>query len=139
MVVGDAEGLARTERVIDHFTDLLREGHTFSREDVRRASELVSDDVQIDLREVFVRTPVQVSSQRHVKPRNLGQRRYLDAIERHDLVFGIGPAGTGKTYLAMAQAVAYLVAKRVSRIVLARRRSKRGRSWGFCRATCRRR
>ena len=131
LVTGDAQGLARTERVIDHFTGLLREGHTFSRDDVRRASELVSDDVQIDLRDVFIRTPVQVSSRRHVQPRNLGQRRYLDAIERHDLVFGIGPAGTGKTYLAMAQAVAYLVAKRVSRIILARPAVEAGEKLGF--------
>ena len=131
LVIGDAEGLARTERVIDHFTGLLREGHTFSRDDVRRASELVSDDVQIDLRDVFIRTPVQVSSQRHIKPRNLGQRRYLDAIGHYDLVFGIGPAGTGKTYLAMAQAVAYLVAKRVSRIILARPAVEAGEKLGF--------
>ncbi len=131
LVIGDAEGLARTERVLDHFTGLLREGHIFSRDDVRRASELVSDDVQIDLRDVFIRTPVQVSSQRHIKPRNLGQRRYLDAIEHHDLVFGIGPAGTGKTYLAMAQAVAYLVAKRVSRIILARPAVEAGEKLGF--------
>ncbi len=131
VVSGDAEGLARTERVIDHFTGMLRDGHTFSREDVRRATELVSDDVQIDLHDVFLRTPVQVSSRRHVKPRNLGQRQYLDAIERHDLVFGIGPAGTGKTYLAMAQAVAFLVAKRVSRIVLARPAVEAGEKLGF--------
>ena len=131
LVTGDAQGLARTERVIDHFSGLLREGHTFSRDDVRRASELVSDDVQIDLRDVFIRTPVQVSSGRHVKPRTLEQRRYLDAIERHDLVFGIGPAGTGKTYLAMAQAVAYLVAKRVSRIILARPAVEAGEKLGF--------
>ena len=131
LVTGDAQGLVRTERVIDHFTGLLREGHTFSREDVRRASELVSDDVQIDLRDVFIRAPLQVSNRRHVKPRNLGQRRYLDAIEHNDLVLGIGPAGTGKTYLAMAQAVASLVAKRVSRIILARPAVEAGEKLGF--------
>ena len=63
--------------------------------------------------------------------RSLNQRRYLDAIERHDIVFGIGPAGTGKTYLAMAQAVSYLLAKRVTRIILARPAVEAGEKLGF--------
>ena len=64
-------------------------------------------------------------------PKSVNQRRYLDAIEQHDIVFGIGPAGTGKTYLAMAQAVAFLLAKRVSRIILARPAVEAGEKLGF--------
>ena len=64
-------------------------------------------------------------------PKSVNQRRYLDAIEQHDIVFGIGPAGTGKTYLAMAQAVAFLLAKKVSRIILARPAVEAGEKLGF--------
>ena len=64
-------------------------------------------------------------------PKSVNQRRYLDAIDQHDIVFGIGPAGTGKTYLAMAQAVSYLVAKKVSRIILARPAVEAGEKLGF--------
>ena len=64
-------------------------------------------------------------------PKSINQRRYLDAIEQYDIVFGIGPAGTGKTYLAMAQAVAFLLAKRVSRIILARPAVEAGEKLGF--------
>ena len=131
LVTGDAAGLAKTERVIDQLTGLLREGYRFSREDVRRASEMVSEDAQIDLRDFFLRAPLRASSTRQVVPKTLGQRRYLDSIERYDVVFGIGPAGTGKTYLAMAQAVAYLTSKRVSRIILARPAVEAGEKLGF--------
>jgi phosphate starvation-inducible PhoH-like protein len=70
-------------------------------------------------------------TRRRVKPKSQNQRRYLDAIERFDLVFGVGPAGTGKTYLAMAQAVSYLLAKKVTRIVLARPAVEAGEKLGF--------
>lgn len=131
LVTGDAAGLAKTERVIDQLTELARDGYRFSREDVRRASEMVSEDERIDLRDFFQRAPLRASGGRRVTPKTLGQRRYLDAIERHDVVFGIGPAGTGKTYLAMAQAVASLTAKRVGRIILARPAVEAGEKLGF--------
>jgi phosphate starvation-inducible PhoH-like protein len=66
-----------------------------------------------------------------VNPKSVNQRKYLDAIEQFDIVFGVGPAGTGKTYLAMAQAVSYLVAKKVSRIILARPAVEAGEKLGF--------
>jgi phosphate starvation-inducible PhoH-like protein len=71
------------------------------------------------------------AGKRRVAPKTVMQRKYLDAIEQHDIVFGIGPAGTGKTYLAMAQAVSFLVAKKVSRIVLARPAVEAGEKLGF--------
>ena len=131
LVTGDQANLARTERVIDQLTGLLREGYRFSRDDVRRASELMRHDAHVDLRDFFSKEPLRASSRRQVAPKTLGQRRYLDVIERYDVVFGIGPAGTGKTYLAMAQAVAYLVSKRVSRIILARPAVEAGEKLGF--------
>ena len=131
LVTGDATGLAKTERIIDQLTGLLREGYRFSREDVRRASEMVSEDAEVDLRDFFLRAPLRASGARQVVPKTIGQKSYLDAIERHDVVFGIGPAGTGKTWLAMAQAVAALTAKRVSRIILARPAVEAGEKLGF--------
>ena len=131
LVTGESENLAKTERIIGQLTGLLREGYQLSRDDVRRASELVSQDAQVDLQDFFTRGTLRASDKRHVKPKTVNQRRYLDAIDRHDIVFGIGPAGTGKTYLAMAQAVAYLTSKRVRRIILARPAVEAGEKLGF--------
>ena len=71
------------------------------------------------------------AGRRHIAPKCGNQRRYLDAIDQHDIVFGVGPAGTGKTYLAMAQAVSFLLAKKVSRIILARPAVEAGEKLGF--------
>ena len=131
LVTGEPGSVARTERVIDGLSGLLREGYHFSREDLTRVSQLVEDDAGVDLRDYFAREPVRASGKRQVTPKTLNQRRYRDAIERHDVVFGVGPAGTGKTYLAMAQAVAFLTAKRVSRIILARPAVEAGEKLGF--------
>ncbi len=131
LVSGDAPSVARTERVIDQLSGLLREGYHFSREDLQRVSQLVEDDAGVDLRDYFARGPVRASDKRHVTPKTVNQRRYRDAIEHYDVVFGVGPAGTGKTYLAMAQAVAFLTAKRVSRIILARPAVEAGEKLGF--------
>ena len=131
IVSGDAEGVSKTERIIEQLSVLLEEGYHFSSEDVRRASELVSEDGQVDLRDFFLRGPVETSNKRHVKPKTINQRLYLNAIERDDIVFGVGPAGTGKTYLAMAQAVAYLTSKQVRRVILARPAVEAGEKLGF--------
>ena len=131
LVSGDAASVARTERVIHQLSGLLREGYHFSRDDLRRASQLVEDDADVDLRDYFAQGPVRASGKRQVTPKTVNQRVYRDAIEEHDVVFGVGPAGTGKTYLAMAQAVAFLTAKRVSRIILARPAVEAGEKLGF--------
>ena len=90
-----------------------------------------STDPNIDLREYFLKSTQTQSGRRRVAPKTVNQRRYLDAIEQNDIVFGIGPAGTGKTYLAMAQAVSFLLAKRVNRIILARPAVEAGEKLGF--------
>ena len=85
----------------------------------------------VDLRDHFLKGSLTPAGKRRVAPKTVNQRRYLDAIEQHDIVFGIGPAGTGKTYLAMAQAVSFLLAKKVSRIILARPAVEAGEKLGF--------
>jgi phosphate starvation-inducible PhoH-like protein len=110
---------------------LLKEGYKLSNADVKTASDLVAQDQTVDLREHFLKGSLTPAGKRRVAPKTINQRRYLDAIEAHDIVFGIGPAGTGKTYLAMAQAVSFLVAKKVSRIILARPAVEAGEKLGF--------
>ena len=97
---------------------------------MRTAAQLVAQDDAVDLADYFLRS-TRTSGKRQVLPKSLMQRKYLDAIESFDIVFGIGPAGTGKTYLAMAQAVAFLLAKKVNRIILARPAVEAGEKLGF--------
>ena len=131
LVEGHSPDLERVDRVVGQLTSLLKDGYKLSNADVRTASDLVAQDDSIDLREHFLKGRLTAAGKRRVGPKTVNQRRYLDAIEQHDIVFGIGPAGTGKTYLAMAQAVAFLVAKKVTRIILARPAVEAGEKLGF--------
>jgi phosphate starvation-inducible protein PhoH and related proteins len=131
MVEGETADVARAERVLDQLTSLMEGGYKLGKGDVKTAAQLVSQDENVDLADFFLRGAARTSGKRQVLPKSVNQRKYLDAIERHDIVFGIGPAGTGKTYLAMAQAVAFLLAKKISRIILARPAVEAGEKLGF--------
>jgi phosphate starvation-inducible PhoH-like protein len=131
IVDGEPPGPENVDKVVTGLSSLMREGFKLSPADVRTASALVRQDETIDLREHFLKGSVIPGGRRRVGPKSVNQRRYLDAIESYDVVFGIGPAGTGKTYLAMAQAVAFLLAKKVSRIILARPAVEAGEKLGF--------
>ncbi len=131
IVDGEDPGPDRVDRVVGQLSSLMRDGYKLSNADVKTASEMVARDQEVDLRDHFLKGSLPAAGKRRVSPKSANQRRYLDEIERHDIVFGIGPAGTGKTYLAMAQAVAYLVAKKVNRIILARPAVEAGEKLGF--------
>ena len=131
LVEGDSANLDKVDRVVGQLSSLMRDGLKLSNADVKTASDLVAQDTLVDLRDHFLKGSLTAAGKRRVSPKTVNQRRYLDAIEQNDIVFGIGPAGTGKTYLAMAQAVAYLVAKKVSRIILARPAVEAGEKLGF--------
>jgi len=131
IVDGDDPGPDRVDRVVGQLAALVKDGYKLSNTDVKTASEMFARDEDVDLREHFLKGALTAAGKRRVAPKSVNQRRYLDAIEQHDIVFGIGPAGTGKTYLAMAQAVAFLVAKKVSRIILARPAVEAGEKLGF--------
>ena len=118
-----AEGLLR------EIYGLLEDGYPLYLEDVDQATKLAGQGVP--LREVFGDTVFVSSRHRVITPKGLAQKRYVQAIREHDIVFGIGPAGTGKTYLAMAMAVAFLVDRRVKRIVLTRPAVEAGERLGF--------
>jgi len=131
IVEGEPADVARAEKVLDQLATLIRGGYRLAKGDVKTAAQLVAQDDTVELAEYFLRSTTKTSGKRQVVPKSVTQKRYLDAIEQHDIVFGIGPAGTGKTYLAMAQAVAFLLAKRVSRIILARPAVEAGEKLGF--------
>ncbi len=129
VVVGSGAGRELAERVIRELYALVEGGYPLHLEDVDQAAKLVAQGESP--REVFADTIYVTSRHRIITPKNLGQRRYVQAIREHDIVFGIGPAGTGKTYLAMAMAVAHLVERRVKRIVLTRPAVEAGERLGF--------
>ena len=131
IVEGDAADALRAERVLDQLSNLMRGGYRLGKGDVKTAAQLVAQDENVELADYFLRGAPRTPGKRQVLPKSVNQRRYLDAIERNDVVFGIGPAGTGKTYLAMAQAVSWLLAKKVTRIILARPAVEAGEKLGF--------
>jgi phosphate starvation-inducible PhoH-like protein len=131
IVEGEPTEVARAEKVLDQLAGLIRGGYRLANGDVKTAAQLVSQDENVELSDYFLRSASKSAGKRQVVPKSVTQKRYLDAIEQHDIVFGIGPAGTGKTYLAMAQAVSFLLAKRVSRIILARPAVEAGEKLGF--------
>ena len=130
-VRGNPDGEQRAQRLFDQLGALLSEGYTLANGDVQTAARLVAGNSDLDLRDYFAKDGQRQGTRRRVNPKSVNQRAYLDAIEQFDIVFGVGPAGTGKTYLAMAQAVNYLVAKKVSRIILARPAVEAGEKLGF--------
>ncbi|HVC20798.1 MAG TPA: PhoH family protein [Vicinamibacterales bacterium] len=131
LVEGEPVNVGKVEWLIAELSALLREGYRISNAEVKTASQLVAQGEHVDLRDYFLKSSESPSGRRRVTPKSVNQRRYLDAIDRHDIVFGIGPAGTGKTYLAMAQAVSFLLAKKVTRIILARPAVEAGEKLGF--------
>ncbi|NOT46095.1 MAG: PhoH family protein [Acidobacteria bacterium] len=131
IVEGDAAAEGRAVLVLEQLATLIGEGYVLGQGDVRTASQLLTENADLDLRDYFGTPAQRQGTRRRVNPKSINQRAYLDAIEQHDIVFGVGPAGTGKTYLAMAQAVNYLVGKKVSRIVLARPAVEAGEKLGF--------
>ena len=131
-VEGAEAGVARVRRIFEDFELLRRQGVHPHNGELNGMLRLVVADPAASLRSVAEAGKQRsVGIKRAVQPRSLNQRRYLEAIEQNDMVFGVGPAGTGKTYLAVAMAVAAINAKRVSRIVLVRPAVEAGERLGF--------
>jgi phosphate starvation-inducible protein PhoH and related proteins len=131
IVDGAPDDTSRAQRVLAQLADMLREGHKITGADVKTAARLVAGDQTIAVKPYISKDAALQSGKKQIVAKSVNQKRYLDAIDQHDIVFGIGPAGTGKTYLAMAQAVVALLAKRVSRIILARPAVEAGEKLGF--------
>ncbi len=132
---GDAAEVALVQRLFDEMMLVLRTGAPMTEDAVERSIAMLRQDSGPDGLE---ETPAQVLTQnilssrgRTIRPKTLNQKRYVDAIDKHTIVFGIGPAGTGKTYLAMAKAVQALQSKQVNRIILTRPAVEAGERLGF--------
>src|SRR5450755_453867 len=130
-IEGEDADVARAAGILDDYVALLRDGHVFHNGDLNSFLRVVTADPDASLRRLVESGKQRSFGKKIITPKTMNQRRYFDAIEHHDLVFGIGPAGTGKTYLAVAMAVAALLSKRVSRIVLTRPAVEAGERLGF--------
>jgi len=119
------------EKVLVELYSLLESGYPIYPNDVDYAVRIVSNDSSANLKHIFLDTVYISSRKRPITPKSLCQKEYIDAIRNFDIVFGIGPAGTGKTYLAMALAISFLMKKEVDRIILARPAVEAGEKLGF--------
>jgi phosphate starvation-inducible PhoH-like protein len=130
-IEGEADNVSRVENILEDYNTLMREGHVFNNGDLNSYLRVVTLDRDVSLRALVHSGKQRNFGKKILAPKTVNQRRYLEAIERNDLVFGIGPAGTGKTYLAVAMAVSALINKQVSRIVLTRPAVEAGERLGF--------
>ncbi len=130
-IEGAARDVARAEQVFADYEHLVRSSFTFQNGDLGAMLRVLGADPTATLRSLAEAGKQRSFGKRMVQPKSINQRRYLEAIEKNDMVFGIGPAGTGKTYLAVAMAISALLAKRVNRIILARPAVEAGERLGF--------
>ena len=130
-LVGDAIETELAGRVLEQLYGLIEQGYPIYGSDVEYALRILSGDQHATLRDIFLDTVFISASRRTITPKSVAQKAYIDAIRNFDIVFGIGPAGTGKTYLAMAMAVAELMKNNFARIVLCRPAVEAGEKLGF--------
>src|SRR5258706_1969831 len=130
-IQGEEANVSRAERILEDYAALVREGHVFTNGDLNSYFRVVTEDAEVTLRALVSSGRQRNFGKKVLAPKTVNQRRYIEAIERNDLVFGVGPAGTGKTYLAVAMGVSALLNKRVSRIVLTRPAVEAGERLGF--------
>src|ERR1700690_1915513 len=128
---GAARDVARPEQVFADYESLQKSGYSFNNGNLNSMLRVLTADSSATLRGLADAGRQRSLGRRMVQPKSVNQRRYVEAIEKHDMVFGIGPAGTGKTYLAVAMAISALLAKRVNRIILARPAVEAGERLGF--------
>ena len=131
VIQGDDVEVDLSKRVLNDLYSLLKKGYPLYPGDIDYAIRMISDDRGVNLEDIFLDAVYISSKKKVITPKSLNQKLYIDAIRKHDLVLGIGPAGTGKTYLAMAMAVASLMKQEVERIVLTRPAVEAGEKLGF--------
>ena len=127
---GDRE-VRRAQKLLQEYADLVEGGSRFDSSEVESFLRIAGQDPEATLKGLAEAGRPRTFGKKSITPKSLNQRTYVDAIERHDMVFGIGPSGTGKTYLAVAMAVDALLSKEVSRIILARPAVEAGERLGF--------
>jgi len=130
-IEGPDDGTRIAARLLESFDTLMSAGGDIGREEYRTGVRVLEEDLEVDLVDFFLDASISTTLKRYIVPRNLNQRRFIRAVTDHDYVFATGPAGTGKTYLAVAMAAAALNDKRVRRIVLVRPAVEAGERLGF--------
>lgn len=130
-VKGEEQHVVVLEKILEDFSDLVARDANFSNGDLQEAFEYIAQQRTLSLKDFFLQKPITTKPFREVVPRSPNQIQYIRAIENTDLIFSIGPAGTGKTYLAVAMAISFLVRKQVHKIVLARPAVEAGERLGF--------
>jgi phosphate starvation-inducible PhoH-like protein len=128
---GDPADVETAQRILEDFSELFKEGKHFTDKELREAFAQIAEDRAFSLRDYFTKARFNPAGKKQVAPKSANQRKYIQAIQDNDVVFGIGVAGTGKTYLAVAMAVQALMQKQVNRIVLARPAVEAGEKLGF--------
>jgi phosphate starvation-inducible PhoH-like protein len=130
-ISGDRISVLHIRNLLSQLNEISRKGYLLFPSDIEYAHRILSEDASADLERIFLDTVFISSKKRIITPKSIAQKLYIDAIRNSDMVFGIGPAGTGKTYLAMAMAVAALLDQKVTRISLARPAVEAGEKLGF--------
>jgi phosphate starvation-inducible PhoH-like protein len=128
---GEEQDVNALEKILLDFSSLVNNGHSITNGDLKSAFKQIAEDAALSLHDFFPKMQLLTTGKRQVTPKSLNQRRYIEAIRKNDIVFGIGPGGTGKTFLAVTMAVSYLLEKGVSRIVLTRPAVEAGERLGF--------
>jgi len=131
LIDGQSNDIATVEQILSDFRDIFAEGNSFSDKELKDAFKQIAEDRAYSLKDHFQKARFNPSGKKTVAPKTANQRKYLDAIAKNDLVFGIGVAGTGKSFLAVAMAVDALFKKQVSRIILTRPAVEAGERLGF--------
>ena len=130
-IEGEEANVRRAQRLVEEYAGLVESGARFESVEIEGFLRIISQDPDASLRGLAEAGRPRSFGKKSIAPKGLNQRSYIDAMERHDMVFGIGPSGTGKTYLAVAMAVDALLTKEVSRIILARPAVEAGERLGF--------
>ena len=131
LIDGAEKDIETVEQILADFGELFADGSTFSDKELRDAFKQIAEDRAYRLKDHFQKARFNPSGKKTVAPKTANQRKYLEAIAKNDLVFGIGVAGTGKSYLAVAMALDALFKKQVSRIILTRPAVEAGERLGF--------
>lgn len=130
-ISGDVIGVSIIEKLLVQLYSLIKKGYPVYNSDIDYAHRILSENSSINIEKIFLDTVFISANKRVISPKSIAQKLYIDCIRKYDMVFSIGPAGTGKTYLAMAMAVALLLEKKVNRIVLTRPALEAGEKLGF--------
>src|SRR3989449_2801498 len=130
-IEGEQDGVDRAVTIVEEYNHLTGHGRPVSAAEVKSLMRLATDEPHESPRGMFEHGRTRSFGKKQVTPKNASQRRYMEEIEKHDMMFGIGPGGTGKTYIAVAMSVSALLTKQVNRIILARPAVEAGERLGF--------